>query len=84
MTTWEEELKKAFKENGDDFKKIKTTLSDKEMKTMFDNGYGGEQGVPFTAWGEKYVYFPLCYDGAEWVGSAPRNVCDIKSKHQGG
>ena len=51
---------------------------------MFDAGYGAEEGVAFTAWSENYVYFPINYDGAEWVGHAPRNPCDIKMEHQGG
>ena len=63
---------------------MKTTLSDDELDTKFDAGYGGTGGKSFTAWGEKFVYFPICYDGAEWVGSAPRNPCDIQTPHQGG
>jgi hypothetical protein len=26
----------------------------------------------------------VVYDGAEWVGYAPRNVCNIKTSHWGG
>ena len=42
-----------------------------------------------VAFGKKkgsanWVYFPICYDGAEWVGHAPRNPCDIAMEHQGG
>lgn len=25
------------------------------------------------AWSTRRVYFPVVYDGAEWIGSAPRN-----------
>ena len=81
---WKEALQEAFEENGDDFGKMITTLSPEELNAEFHGGYGGEEGAPFTAWGEEYVYFPICYDGAEWVGSAPRNPCDIAMKHQGG
>ncbi len=84
FTTWRKELEKEFEKNGDDFSKIKTTLTEKELSTEFNSDYGGEEGVPFTAWGEKFVYFPICYDGSEWVGSAPRNPCKIKLCHQGG
>jgi len=80
---WKRELKKAFEANGDDFSKMITTLTDEELIAEFDDDLGIIEGVPFTAWGEKFVYFPVCYDGAEWVGSAPRNPCKIKCKHQG-
>ena len=84
MTTWERKLRDAFGETGDDFEKVVCTLEDEEMKRQFDDGYGGQNGSPFTAWGENYVYFPVCYDGAEWVGYVPRNPCDIETPHWGG
>ena len=84
MANWKEMLIEAFKETGDDFSKMKTTLSNEELLEDFDSGYGGSEGKPFTSWGEKYVYFPIVYDGAEWVGYAPRNVCKIKTSHLGG
>lgn len=84
MGTWNEMLKQEFALRKDDFNKMVTTLSGKELNKVFDTGFGGEEGKPFTAWGEKYVYFPICYDGAEWVGSAPRNICDEKTQHLGG
>ena len=77
-------LKEAFAENKEDYSKIETTLSEEGLNKEFDDGYGGSQGEPFTAWGEKYVYFPVVYDGAEWVGSAPRNPCEGKCSHVGG
>ncbi len=82
--SWKEMLVEEFALNGDDFEKMRTTLTVKELNKDFDAGFGGTEGTPFTAWGEKYVYFPICYDGAEWVGSAPRNPCDEKCEHQGG
>ncbi len=60
------------------------TLSDEQMKVEFDDGYGIEKGVPFTAWSEDRVFFPICYDGSEWVGSAPRCPCGESLEHQGG
>lgn len=50
-----------------------------ENKFLFqlEDGDFGEHGTycdcPFTAWTEKYVYFPLEYDGKEYIGYAPRN-----------
>ena len=73
-----------FEKRGEDFSKMVTTLTEEELEAEFDDGWGGTQGAPFTAWGERYVYFPIQYDGAEWVGSAPRNPCDEKTEHQGG
>jgi hypothetical protein len=61
-----------------------TTLSNEELNREFINGFGSTDGTPFTAWGENYVYFPICYDGAEWVGSAPRNPSDEVTEHLGG
>jgi hypothetical protein len=84
MATWSKMLKEKFEACGDRFEKMETTLSGYELIKPFDDGFGGAEGGSFTAWGEQYVYFPICYDGAEWVGCAPRNPCDIKMEHQGG
>ncbi len=62
---------------------IACTLSDDELLIEFKDGYGLSEGNPFTAWGEKYVYFPVVYDGSEWVGKAPRNPCDEATEHMG-
>lgn len=82
--TWKKFLQKACENTGDNFDTLVTTLTENEMNRKFESGYGGTRGRPFTAWGEKYVYFPICYDGAEWVGYAPRNPCDEAMDHQGG
>jgi len=84
MANWKEMLIKVFKETGDDFEKMETTLTDEELVKEFDCGLGISEGTYFTSWGENYVYFPVVYDGSEWVGYAPRNVCDIKTSHWGG
>lgn len=84
MANWKEMLIDVFNETGDDFLKMETTLTDEELIKEFDDDVGEVGGTNFTAWGEKYVYFPVIYDGAEWVGYAPRNVCNIKTSHWGG
>lgn len=84
MESWESMLKEAFKETGDNYEKMETTLTDEEIKQKFDDGYGGSEGDHFTTWGDVYVYFPIVYDGAESIGYAPRNPCDIKTSHWGG
>jgi hypothetical protein len=80
MANWKEKLNE---EAGDD-KIIACTLTEEELAVDFDDGYGGAEGKCFTAWGEKYVYFPVVYDGYEWVGKAPRNPCDEATEHMGG
>ena len=80
MSTWRELI--GYILDGDVL--IANTLTDEEMDIDFDDGYGGHQGKPFTAWSEAMVYFPVVYDGAEWVGRAPRNPCDIATCHVGG
>lgn len=38
----------------------------------------------FLAWTPTRVYFPVKYDGGEWVESAPRNPCDEHQYPVGG
>lgn len=85
MASWRELISKTMKKNGDDWSNlISITLSDYELNRVFDNGYGGKEGKPFTAWTTDFVYFPICYDGLEWCGSAPRNPNGVALTHQGG
>lgn len=83
-TTWRKCLESAAETNGEKFEDLIITIDDGELDREFDDGYGREEGAPFTAWSERLVYFPICYDGSEWIGCAPRNPCDIKLRHQGG
>jgi len=80
MATWRKLINEAL--DGDTL--IACTLTEEEMDVEFYDGYGGSEGKPFTAWSETRVYFPIVYDGAEWVGSAPRNPCDEACSHEGG
>lgn len=84
MTTWRELIGEAFKagDTWDDV--IATTLTDKQFDTEFNAGFGGSEGCPFTLWTKRRVYFPVVYDGAEWVCSAPRDPCDEVCVHVGG
>ena len=84
MANWFEKLKQKMETDGEDFESRVCTLDEAGLKVEFNAGLGGLEGAPFTAWGEKWVYFPICYDGAEWVGHAPRNPCDLAMHHQGG
>lgn len=80
ITTW----RKRIEDTADGDKIVYCTLSNTELDVEFDGGYGGSEGKPFTAWSEKYVYFPVVYDGSEWAGRAPRFPCDEATNHVGG
>ena len=83
-TTWRKEITDEMKIRGDSFSTATCTLTEDELDTVFGNGFGGSEGKPFTCWTKARVYFPVVYDGAEWVGSVPRNPCDEASSHWGG
>lgn len=82
-TTWRKMIEESLNE-GDKFEDLEIAIDAGELDREFDDGFGGTEGAPFTAWSKNHVYFPICYDGSEWVGSVPRNPCDVKSTHQGG
>lgn len=85
MTTWRELLEEALEDRGEKLADLEAnTLTEADMEREFYDGYGSTEGVPFTAWTAKTVYFPLCYDGNEWVGSVSRNPDGKPTKHQGG
>jgi hypothetical protein len=54
------------------------------LDVEFDDSYGLANGPHFLAWTETRVIFPVVYDGAEWVGSAPRNPQPEGQEHVGG
>lgn len=83
--TWRDLITEAMKARGDSWSEVEgSTISEAELDVKFDDGFGGSEGIPFTVWTKKYVYFPAVYDGAEWAASVPRNPCDDKTKHVGG
>ena len=85
MCTWKELLEDEMKERGERLADLEAnTLTEADMAREFHSGYGGVEGVPFTAWSAKTVYFPICYDGAEWVGSVSRHPDGKPTEHQGG
>ena len=54
------------------------------MRVEFNDGYGGAEGMPFTIWTKKNVFFPAVYDGAEWVACVSRNPDGVPTEHIGG
>ena len=85
MSNWKEMLTDVMQERGETLADIESnTLSDDEMVKEFYAGYGGIEGAPFTVWTANTVYFPICYDGSEWVGSVSRNPDGRPTGHFGG
>lgn len=84
MVSWFVMLKEAMERDGENFERRICTLDEEALKKEWNMAWCEPQGQAFTAWGERWVYFPLCYDGSEWVGHAPRNPCEIAMQHQGG
>ena len=82
MATWRELIKVEMKRNKDTWTKL-VHVTDSDLDREFYDGYGAVDGEPFTLWTEKYVYFPVCYDGAEWVGSVRRDPCAKRTAHVG-
>jgi len=83
MTTWRNTIT-DYLEGNDTIKDLEITLTDKELDVEFDDEYGSVEGKPFYAWSKDYVYFPVCYDGAESVGAMPRNPSKDEPVHYGG
>lgn len=79
LETWREMI---YLNDGDHL--IAVAPDESVLDVQFDAGYGGTEGPDFLAWSETHVYFPVCYDGAESVGAAPRNPTSKGQPHVGG
>lgn len=85
MANWKTMLTEELQENGESWDDVESnTMTEEQMEKCFDNGYGGSEGIPFTVWTKNKVYFPVVYDGAEWVGSISRNPDGKPTSHHGG
>jgi hypothetical protein len=85
MTNWKELIEEEMKVQEETFEDVvESTLTDEDLIKSFDSGYGGTEGIPFTLWTTNRVYFPICYDGAEWVESVSRNPDGNPTRHFGG
>ena len=83
-TTWRKELREAMDANSDQGPVVAYAPSEEAFDVLFDDGYGGSNGPHVLAWTEANVYFPVVYDGAEWIGSAPRDPQPQGQRHVGG
>ncbi len=85
MKCWRDLLGKALQERGETWGEVESsTMTDADLDRPFDSGHGLNEGCPFTVWTRNSVYFPLTYDGLEWVGSVARNPDGKATPHQGG
>lgn len=84
ITTWRKELDEAMQGAGDPGPVLAVAPSEAVLDVPFDSGFGGSQGQPMLAWTETRVYFPVVYDGSEWIESAPRNPTGEGQGHVGG
>lgn len=87
MKTWADLIREEMKDKRDESPTVHAVIDGGNLESFhekFDSGYGVSKGRLFTLWTEKRVYFPVCYDGAEWVGSVPRNPCLETTEHFGG
>ena len=72
--SWRELISYEFMRHDETWTDVECkTLTEEELDIIFDCGYGTSEGVAFTLWTKKRVYFPTVYDGAEGVDSVPRN-----------
>ena len=83
-TTWKDLISVACDHTGDDYSLLKKVFLHGDELTKFSDSFGSQEGSAFTAWSDDWVYFPVTYDGAEWVGWVPRNPCPIASPGHGG
>lgn len=85
VSNWNELISAEMVRRGDDWASVVAhTFKEGEMHVMFDCGFGGSRGIPFTLWTKTWVYFPVVYDGSEWVRSVSRNPDGIPTEHVGG
>lgn len=81
--TWRKEIQHECKINRCEFPHT-FAPEGLDLDKTFHSGYGGTNGEPFLAWSDDRVFFPVKYDGAEWVCSVPRNPVAQGQEHVGG
>ncbi len=87
--SWRMHVVEALANNGEAWADvIACTLPEARLNEVFPSGHRA-WGHPikeaaFTVWTAKRVYFPVCYDGMVWCGSAPRDPCTEATAQQGG
>jgi hypothetical protein len=82
-TTWRKEFEVERLHRDDDSPVVAVAPDEATLDIEFDDGYGRCEGPAVLIWTEQRVYFPIVYDGAEWLGSAPRNPQPEGQSHVG-
>ena len=86
MTTWKQLLELSLVDNQESFEDIVayTPQDGKWLDYYFDDDSKSIEGEFFTVWTKARVYFPVQYNGIEWVESVSRNPDGKPTKHLGG
>ncbi len=85
ISTWRQLIEEEMRRHGETFEDVVScTLSEEELDEKFNDGFGTEEGVPFSLWTHKRVYFPVVYDGSEWTTSVSRHPDERPQGHVGG
>jgi hypothetical protein len=80
---FKKEILSIAEKNNDSIFWCKPALDD--LDRDFNSDYGSLNGDPFIAYGSEFIYFPVKYDGAEWVTCVPRTPdFDFEPFHVGG
>lgn len=80
--TWRDELQGEMASNQDQGPVIAFAPDESSFDVKIENRDSESPHV--LAWTEMFVYFPVTCDGAEWLGSAPRNPTPYGQTHVGG
>ena len=84
MTTWRQLFDYARRDASDTSPVVQVAPNESVLDVEFDDGYGISEGPDVLVWTEDRVYFPVVYDGSEWLESAPRNPTTDGQGHVGG
>ena len=75
QTTWRKKITKEIEHRDDSWDNViqsywEPLKNPAALDLIFDSSYGTSQGVPFILLDSHlWVYFPVVYDGCDWVGS---------------
>ena len=86
MTKWRDKISEEMRRHKDNWKNVVSMhpAEEKWLDYLFDDDFGSIEGESFTVWTKNRVYFPVTYDGSEWVGSVSRMPDGKSTEHIGG
>jgi hypothetical protein len=86
MTKWRDKITDEMRRHKDNWQNVVSMHPEEEnwLDYLFDDDFGSIEGESFTVWTKKRVYFPVTYDGSEWVGSVSRAPDGKSTEHIGG